>query len=61
LQQDRPAFVWRGGRGMVCELNLRWFGASVYELPAGQWTFPYHYHHGVEEQEIGHIKESRQA
>ena len=24
-------------------------GGSVYELDAGQWTFPYHYHHGVEE------------
>jgi uncharacterized cupin superfamily protein len=24
-------------------------GASVYELADGQWTFPYHYHHGVEE------------
>lgn len=29
--------------------GLRWLGASVYELPDGQWTFPYHYHHGVEE------------
>jgi uncharacterized cupin superfamily protein len=24
-------------------------GGSVYELDEGQWTFPYHYHHGVEE------------
>jgi uncharacterized cupin superfamily protein len=31
------------------ELGLRWLGASVYELADGQWTFPYHYHHGVEE------------
>ena len=49
VQQDRPGFAWRGQRGVPCELGLRWFGASVYELPAGQCTFPYHYHHGVEE------------
>ena len=24
-------------------------GLSVYELPAGERTFPYHFHHGVEE------------
>ncbi len=24
-------------------------GGSVYDLDEGQWTFPYHYHHGVEE------------
>jgi uncharacterized cupin superfamily protein len=47
--QERPRFVWRGQRGVPRELGLRWFGASVYELPADQWTFPYHYHHGVEE------------
>jgi uncharacterized cupin superfamily protein len=49
LQQSRPGFVWRGRRGVPRELGLRRLGASVYELAAGQWTFPYHYHHGVEE------------
>ncbi len=34
---------------MAGEAGLRWLGASVYELPEGEWTFPYHYHHGVEE------------
>ncbi|MGZ4462101.1 MAG: cupin domain-containing protein [Gaiellaceae bacterium] len=24
-------------------------GGSIYELPEGRQTFPYHYHHGVEE------------
>ncbi|MGN6868288.1 MAG: cupin domain-containing protein [Solirubrobacteraceae bacterium] len=49
MRQDRPGYSWRGGRGVARESGLRWFGASVYELPEEQWTFPYHYHHGVEE------------
>jgi len=48
VHQDRAGYAWRG-RGVARDLGLRWFGASVYELPDGQWTFPYHYHHGVEE------------
>jgi uncharacterized cupin superfamily protein len=48
-QQDRPGYTWRGRRGVARESRLRWFGASVFDLPEGQWTFPYHYHHGVEE------------
>ncbi len=49
LDQDRRGYAWRGRRGLADEAGLRWFGASVYELPDRQWTFPYHYHHGVEE------------
>jgi uncharacterized cupin superfamily protein len=49
VQQGRSGYAWRGVRGVASERGLRWFGASVYELPDGQWTFPYHYHHGVEE------------
>ncbi|MBV9416426.1 MAG: cupin domain-containing protein [Solirubrobacterales bacterium] len=49
VRQDRGGYVWRARRGVTSEFGLRWFGASVYELPDGQWTFPYHYHHGVEE------------
>lgn len=49
MRQDRPGYSWRGRRGMAEECGLRWFGASVYELPEDQWTYPYHYHHGVEE------------
>jgi uncharacterized cupin superfamily protein len=48
-QQDRVGYAWRGRRGVAGELGLRCLGASVFELPEGQWTFPYHYHHGVEE------------
>lgn len=47
--QDRPGFEWRGRRGLARDGGLRWLGASVYELPEGQWTWPYHYHHGLEE------------
>lgn len=49
VQQDRPGYSWRGRRGVADESALRWLGASVYELPDTQWTYPYHYHHGVEE------------
>jgi uncharacterized cupin superfamily protein len=49
IRQDRSGYAWRGGDGVAGELGVRWFGASVYELPAGQWTFPYHHHHGTEE------------
>jgi len=49
VRQDRSGYAWRGRRGLPGEVGLRWFGASVYELPDGEWTFPYHYHHGVEE------------
>ena len=49
VQDDRSGYAWRGRRGVAREPGLRSLGASVYELPAGQWTFPYHYHYGVEE------------
>lgn len=49
VRQDRSGYAWRGRRGVADEAGLRMFGASVYELSDGQWTFPYHYHHGVEE------------
>ena len=45
----RSGYAWRGRRGVAAELGLRRLGASVYELPDGEWAFPYHYHHGVEE------------
>ncbi|MGH2894740.1 MAG: cupin domain-containing protein [Solirubrobacteraceae bacterium] len=48
-RQDRSGYGWQGRQAVAREFGLRWLGASVYELPAGQWTFPYHYHHGVEE------------
>jgi uncharacterized cupin superfamily protein len=48
LAQEREGFRWRGVR--VGELiGARRIGGSVYELAAGERTFPYHFHHGVEE------------
>jgi uncharacterized cupin superfamily protein len=49
VQQDRSGYAWRGRYAVARALGLRDLGASVYELPAGESTFPYHYHHGVEE------------
>src|SRR2546423_516153 len=48
LESTRDGFRWRGMR--IGELlGSSRIGATVYELDAGQRTFPYHYHHGVEE------------
>lgn len=41
---ERPGFAWR--RKRVAGENL---GASLYELPPGQRTFPYHYELGNDE------------
>ena len=49
VEQDRSGYTSHSSRGVARDLGLRRLGASVYELPDGQWTFPYHYHHGVEE------------
>ena len=49
IQQDRSGYAWRGRSRVTRELGLRDLGASVYELGADDSTFPYHYHHGVEE------------
>lgn len=47
--QDRAGYGWSGRFGVARHLGLRDLGASIYELPAEAATFPYHYHHGVEE------------
>ena len=46
--EDRPGFLWnrmRLGRRLGGEL----LGASVFQLGAGQKSFPYHFHHANEE------------
>jgi uncharacterized cupin superfamily protein len=46
--QDRDGYRWRGavlGR----QLGAVRIGASLYELPDGERTYPYHFHHGMEE------------
>jgi uncharacterized cupin superfamily protein len=49
VKQDQSGYAWQGRRGVAREHGLQRLGASVYELPDGEWMFPYHYHHGVEE------------
>jgi uncharacterized cupin superfamily protein len=47
-ESDRQRFRWRATRlGDV--LGSARIGASLYELAEGERTFPYHFHHGVEE------------
>jgi uncharacterized cupin superfamily protein len=48
LDQEREGFGWRGTR-VGDRLGAAHLGGSVYELAAGQRSFPYHFHHGVEE------------
>jgi uncharacterized cupin superfamily protein len=48
VERDREG--WRFCSSRVGEaLGAALIGGSVYELPAGERTFPYHFHHGVEE------------
>jgi uncharacterized cupin superfamily protein len=47
-ESTKDGFRWRGTRVGDRLGSLR-IGASVYELADGERTFPYHYHHGVEE------------
>jgi uncharacterized cupin superfamily protein len=48
LAQERDGFRWRGAR-VGGRIGARRIGGSVYELAPGERTFPYHFHHGVEE------------
>jgi len=45
---DRDGYRWQRTR-VGDELGASRIGASLFELPAGERTFPYHFHHGVEE------------
>ena len=47
-EEDRPGFTHRRAR-IGWEAGSERLGASVYELPPGQATFPYHYHTANEE------------
>jgi uncharacterized cupin superfamily protein len=46
--QDRDGFRLRGTR-VGDRIGAALLGASLYELEPGQSSFPYHFHHGVEE------------
>jgi uncharacterized cupin superfamily protein len=45
---ERDGYTWRGLRAGKA-LGASRIGATVYELPAGERTWPYHFHHGMEE------------
>ena len=45
----RDGYRWRGARRLGDRLGAERIGASVFELEDGELTFPYHFHHGVEE------------
>lgn len=47
-QSDRPGFAWKRAR-VGRQAGSERLGASVYELPPGQATFPYHAHFANEE------------
>lgn len=48
-QSTRSGYRWRGARGVGEQLGAKRIGASVYDLEDGELTYPYHFHHGVEE------------
>ena len=46
--QERPCFRWRGA-ALGRQLGSVRIGGSLYALPDGELTYPYHFHHGIEE------------
>jgi uncharacterized cupin superfamily protein len=46
--QDRPGFSWSRAR-LGRQAGAERLGASLFELPPGQASFPLHYHHANEE------------
>ena len=47
-ERDRPGWVLRSSR-LGDALGAARIGGSIYELAEGEHSFPYHFHHGVEE------------
>lgn len=45
---EREGYRWRGAR-IGKAVGSERIGASLYELPDGERTYPYHFHHGMEE------------
>jgi uncharacterized cupin superfamily protein len=48
IDHDHPGYSWRAVR-VGDKIGGERIGAALYDLPDGEKTFPYHYHHGVEE------------
>jgi uncharacterized cupin superfamily protein len=47
-EQEREGYRWRA-RQIGPAIGASMLGATVYELPPGQRSFPYHYEYGTEE------------
>jgi uncharacterized cupin superfamily protein len=47
-EEDREGFTYRRAR-LGRQAGAERLGASVYDIPPGQATFPYHFHHANEE------------
>lgn len=45
---ERDGYRWHGAR-VGQAIGAQQIGASLYELENGQRSFPYHFHHGMEE------------
>jgi uncharacterized cupin superfamily protein len=45
---DRDGFRWRTA-ALGTKFGAQRIGGSLYELPDGERTFPYHFHHAMEE------------
>lgn len=45
---ERPGFTWRGS-AVGSAIGAAAIGGSVYELAESELTFPFHFHHGMEE------------
>jgi uncharacterized cupin superfamily protein len=48
VKRGQPGFAWEGVR-IGDKIGGAKIGATLYELADGERTFPYHFHHGVEE------------
>jgi uncharacterized cupin superfamily protein len=46
--RERDGYRMRGS-GVGAAIGASRIGGSVYELPDGERSFPYHFHHGIEE------------
>ena len=46
--RDREGYRWRSA-AIREQLGMAKIGASLYELPEGEKSFTYHFHHGMEE------------
>jgi uncharacterized cupin superfamily protein len=48
IESNREHYTWRGVR-VGERIGGERIGAMLYELPESEHTWPYHFHHGVEE------------